>query len=102
MGSQVEKMAKTKNFGREKFFLSESIQNGLKRILKRKSRFRKFFLIVTCLSHFFEKLGHRSKKWQKQKFLVEKKLFWSESIQKGPKRILKRKPRFRKVFPIVT
>ena len=66
------KNGKDKNFWSKIFFWSESIQNGPKRILKRKSRFRKFFPIVTCLSHFFEKLGHRSKKWQRQKFLVEK------------------------------
>ena len=66
------KNVKDKNFWSKKFFWSESIKNGPKRILKRKSRFRKFFLIVTCLSHFFEKLGHKSKKWLRQKFLVEK------------------------------
>ena len=35
----VEKMLKTKILGRKFFFCSESIQNGPKRILKRKSRF---------------------------------------------------------------
>ena len=55
---------------------------------------------MTWHGHFFEKWGHRSKKWQRQKFLVEK-FFWSESIQNGPKRILKRKSRFRKFFPIM-
>ena len=40
-----EKMAKSKKFGR-KFFWSESIQNVLKRNLKRKSRNHKFFPIT--------------------------------------------------------
>ena len=61
---------------------------------------KKFFspknLKKTCnFGHFW------SKKWQRQKFLVEN-FFWSESIQNGPKRILKRKSRFRKFFPIMT
>ena len=42
----VEKML-DKNFWSKIFFWSESIQNGPKRILKRKSRFRKFFPIMT-------------------------------------------------------
>ena len=37
-----EKLTKSKNFGRNVFW-SESIQNALKRILKQKSRTRKFF-----------------------------------------------------------
>ena len=73
----VEKMAKKKIFGRKFFFWSESIQNGPKRILKRKSRFRKFFSIVNCLSHFstcdpiFRKMAmssHNGKKFSKSRF----------------------------------
>ena len=47
---------------------------GPNRILKRKSRFRKFFPIMTFLwghSHFFEKGGSQVKKWQKN-FWVDK------------------------------
>ena len=61
-------MAKSKNFGRN-FFWSESIQNVLKRILKRKSRNRKFFPITKLflgLSHFLAKIV---KKWLDQKIL---------------------------------
>ena len=53
----VEKMEKTKIFGRNFFFGSKSIQNGLNRILKRKSQFRKKILIMSWHSHFFEKWG---------------------------------------------
>ena len=67
-----QKIENFRNFF-EKFFWSESIQNGSKRILKWKFRFWKFFPVEFFLdSRFFEKLGHRSKKWQRQKFLVEK------------------------------
>ena len=58
------KMAKTKIFGR--IFWSESIQNGPKRILKRKSRFR-------TISHydltkpFFRKMGSQVEKMAKTK-----------------------------------
>ena len=65
-------------------FWSESIQNGPKRISKRKSRFRKFFLIMTWHSQFFEKWGPRSKKLLRTKFFGRKKFFgrnWFRLVQ---------------------
>ena len=84
-----EKMAMSKNFGRN-FFWSESIQNVLKRISKRKSRNQKFFPITNFfvgLSHFLPKMTKIVKKWQSQKILID--FFLSESIQNVLKRILK-------------
>ena len=43
-------------------------------------------------SHFFEKWGHKSKKWKDKNFW-SKNFFWSKSIQNGLKRILKHSPK---------
>ena len=52
-----QKMAKTKNFSR-KMFLSESIQNSSKLILKRKYRFRENFQLWLDIAIFSKKSGH--------------------------------------------
>ena len=61
-----QKLKFLKIFG-QKFF-SESIQNILKRILKRKSRNRKFFpckIFFVGLSRFSAKMAKIAKKWQR-------------------------------------
>ena len=105
INSEWSKMHKSKKWLRQKifgrnFFLSESIQNGPKRILKWKSQFQKLFSLWPSgdIAIFSKNWGHKSKKWETKKFLVEE-FFWSESIQNGPKRILKWKSQFRKFFP---
>ena len=68
-----EKMAKSKILV-EKFFWSESIQNALKRILKRKYQNRKFFLITKFFrwtQSFFNHNDLNRKKMTKSKILVE-------------------------------
>ena len=95
------KMVKNENFW-SKFFLSESIQNALKRILKQKSQNRKFFSRVKFFSSdfvFFGQNDQNSEKMTKSKNFG-RTFFWSESIQNGLKRILKRKSRNRKFFPV--
>ena len=124
-------MAKSKNFGRKKFFdpktlkkrdfwakngekrqsqknlveiffWSESIQNVLKRISKRKSQNRKFFPITKFFrgtQSFFAQNNKNGEKMAKSKILVEN-FFWSESIQNVLKRILKRKSRNLKFLPV--
>ena len=82
------KNGKDKNFWSKKIFWSESIQNGPKRILKRKSRFRKIFPIMTWHCHFFKKWGLKSKKMAKTKifgrkfFLVGIDSEWSKTYFK--------------------
>ena len=56
-------------------------------IFEKKNFFRpNFFQKPSIIGYFSRKNGQ------------DKKNFWSESIQKGPKRILKRKSRFRKII----
>ena len=61
-----------------------------------------FFQFSARFSVKIQGFGHFwSKKWQRPQFLAEK-TFWPETIQNGPKHILKRKSRFRKKNPIMT
>ena len=73
--------------GKVKKFWSKSIQNVLTRILKRRSRNRKFFPITNFFvgpSHFLPKMTKTLKKLQSQKILVENvfglnrlRMFWN-------------------------
>ena len=86
----------------ENFFLVGIDSECFKRILKWKSRNRKFSpskIFLLGLNRFSAKRPKIVKKWQSQKVLVEK-IFWSESIQNVSKRILNRKSRNRKFFPV--
>ena len=90
--------------GKRKLFLKNVLfrfdSECLKRIPKRKSRYRNFFQLQNFLDgDFLPKMTKIVKKWQSQKNLVEK-IFLSESIQNVLKRILKRKSRNRKFFPV--
>ena len=73
----------------ENFFSSESIQNGLKRILKRKSRNRNFFpcKIFFVGQSFFSQNGQNSEKMTKSKKF--RRFFCTELIQSVLKLITK-------------
>ena len=93
-------MAKTKifleiYFGRNRFRMVQNV------FQKENLDFEKKFPLWLDIA-IFSKNGVTSRNNDKnKKFFVEKKIFfWSESIQNGPKRILKRKSRFRKIFPL--
>ena len=84
-----------KNFWSKKIFWSESIQNGPKRILKRKSQIRKF-LVWSDQTHELH--------MQQEDGAPVCSLGNISANVKGThtKRILKRKSRFLKFFPIMT
>ena len=99
MTKKWSKMVENEHFWKKNFenFFSKSIQNVSKRILNRKSWFRK-----KSRWNFFLELNHFWQKWPKSENFRKKirKSFFLESIQNVLKRILNRKSWFRKKFPV--
>ena len=88
--------------GTHEYYGSKEPQWKVLKVGTQKSRFWKFFPIMTLLwghIHSFEKWGSNVEKMAKTKSF-SRNLFWSESIQIGPQLILEWKSWFRKIFPL--
>ena len=96
-----EKIAESKNFGRKKFFWSESIQNVLKRILKRKSQNQNFFPLQNFSWDFvfFGQDDQNSEKMAKSKNFC-RKIFFAGIDSECYETYFKTKISKSKIFPI--